>query len=39
MGSLYEGALYVLFEIMVLLLRQHLNIAPGAMRMRHTNLE
>ena len=39
MGSLYEGALYVLFEIMVLLLRQHLNIAPGAMRIRHTNLE
>ena len=39
MGSLYEGALYVLFEIMVLLLRQNLNIDLSAMRMRHTNLE
>jgi 6-phospho-3-hexuloisomerase len=39
MGSLYEGALYLLFETLVLLLRRHLNIDPGAMRMRHTNLE
>lgn len=39
MGSLYEGALYVLFELMVLRLRERLGIAPDAMRARHTNLE
>ena len=39
MGSLYEGALFVLFEVMVLRLRDRLAIAPEAMRARHTNLE
>lgn len=39
MGSLYEGALFVLFEIMVLKLRERVSITPEAMRARHTNLE
>lgn len=39
MGSLYEGALFVLFEVMILKLREHLQTTPEAMRARHTNLE
>ncbi len=39
MGSLYEGALFVLFEAMVVRLRERLCVAPEAMRARHTNLE
>lgn len=39
MGSLYEGALYVLFETIVLRLRDRLAVDPAAMRARHTNLE
>lgn len=39
MGSLYEGALFVLFEVMVLKLRDKLGATPEAMRRRHTNLE
>lgn len=39
MGSLYEGALFVLFEVMVLKLRDRLQVSPQAMRDRHTNLE
>lgn len=39
MGSLYEGALYVLFEILILKLRDRLAITPAAMRANHTNLE
>lgn len=39
MGSLYEGALYVLFEVMVLQLRGRLGVPRDAMRARHTNLE
>ena len=39
MGSLFEGALFMLFEIMVLKLKTVLDIAPEAMRARHTNLE
>jgi len=39
MGSLYEGALYVLFEVMILRLRDRLGVKPEAMRARHTNLE
>jgi 6-phospho-3-hexuloisomerase len=39
MGSLYEGALFVLFEVMVLKLRNKLGITPEAMRSHHTNLE
>ena len=39
MGSLYEGALFVLFEVMVLKLIDRLAIKPEAMRANHTNLE
>ncbi len=39
MGSLYEGALFVLFEVMVLTLRERLGVTAEAMRARHTNLE
>lgn len=39
MGSLYEGALYVLFEVLVLQLRERLSVDPASMRARHTNLE
>lgn len=39
MGSLYEGAQFLLFELVVLALRDRLGIAPEAMRARHTNLE
>ncbi|QND44380.1 SIS domain-containing protein (plasmid) [Rhizobium lusitanum] len=39
MGSLYEGALFVLFEVMILKLRDRLQVSPDAMRHRHTNLE
>lgn len=39
MGSAYEGALFLLSEIMVLDLRDRLGVTPEAMRARHTNLE
>lgn len=39
MGSLFEGALFVLFEVMILKLRDKLAIDPEAMRANHTNLE
>lgn len=39
MGSLYEGAQYILFECMILRLRERLAITPEAMRANHTNLE
>ena len=39
MGSLYEGAQYLAFELLVLALRDYLKISPDAMRTRHTNLE
>ena len=39
MGSLYEGAQYVVFELLVLRLRERLGASPAAMRARHTNLE
>jgi 6-phospho-3-hexuloisomerase len=39
MGSLFEGAQYVLFEIMILKLRELLGVSPEAMRANHTNLE
>jgi 6-phospho-3-hexuloisomerase len=39
MGSLYEGALFLLFEVMVLKLRALLKIDPETMRANHTNLE
>ncbi len=39
MGSLYEGALYVAFELLVLAVRDKLGVRPAAMRANHTNLE
>lgn len=39
MGSLYEGAQYILFEVMILKLRDRLGVSPEAMRANHTNLE
>ena len=39
MGSLFEGALFVLFEVMVLRLIERLQITPEAMRANHTPLE
>ncbi|XP_008790511.1 3-hexulose-6-phosphate isomerase [Phoenix dactylifera] len=39
MGSLYEGALFVLFEMVVLRLAEVLGQAPSHLRSRHTNLE
>ena len=39
MGSLYEGAQYLTFELLVLALRTALDANPAAMRARHTNLE
>ena len=39
MGSLFEGALFILFEVMILKLRDHLGVTPEAMRANHTNLE
>ncbi|WP_126541471.1 SIS domain-containing protein [Oharaeibacter diazotrophicus] len=39
MGSLFEGAQYVLFEVMILKLRAKLGIDPALMRANHTNLE
>ena len=39
MGSLFEGAQYLIFELLVLELRDSLGISAGDMRARHTNLE
>lgn len=39
MGSLFEGAQYLTFELLVLALRDHLGADFAAMRARHTNLE
>lgn len=39
MGSLYEGAMFVLFEMVVLELARVLGQSPTQMRARHTNLE
>lgn len=39
MGSLYEGALFVLFEVMVQRLATILGETPETMRARHTNME
>ena len=39
MGSLFEGAQYLVFEILILMLRDRLGVLPEAMRARHTNLE
>jgi len=39
MGSLFEGALFLLFEVMVLKLMALKNITYADMRRRHTNME
>jgi len=39
MGSVYEGAQFLLFEYLVLLLRERLDVSAEAMRANHTNLE
>lgn len=39
MGSVYEGALFVLFEIIVLMLKDRLGETNETMRARHTNME
>ena len=39
MGSLYEGAQYIVFEVVILMLRDRLGVTADAMRARHTNLE
>ncbi|SNB68212.1 6-phospho-3-hexuloisomerase [Arboricoccus pini] len=39
MGSLYEGALFLLLEIIVPKLRHRLGVNPATMRANHTNLE
>lgn len=39
MGSAYEGAQYLFFELVVRDLRQKLRVGEDAMRARHTNLE
>jgi len=39
MGSLYEGALFVAFEVLILHLRARMDVAPDDMRARHTNME
>ncbi|CCV06501.1 Sugar isomerase (SIS) [Mesorhizobium metallidurans STM 2683] len=39
MGSVFEGALFLLFEVMVLKLRTITGMSPEAMRARHTNME
>lgn len=39
MGSVFEGALFLLFEVMVLKLKSLTGASPQAMRARHTNME
>lgn len=39
MGSVYEGALFVLFEVVVLRLKARLGVSAEVMRANHTNLE
>ncbi len=39
MGSLFEGAMFLVFEVLVLRLRDTLGETPGSMRARHTNME
>lgn len=39
MGSIYEGAMFMLFEMMVLRVQAMLAVSPDAMRARHTNME
>lgn len=39
MGSLFEGAMFLVFEMLVLDLGQRLGVTSAAMRARHTNME
>jgi len=39
MGSLFEGAMFLVFEVLVLRLRESLRETPESMRSRHTNME
>lgn len=39
MGSLYEGAQFLLYEILVIMLKERLGETSESMRGRHTNLE
>ncbi len=39
MGSVFEGAQFLVFEMLILMLRERLGVSPQAMRARHTNLE
>ncbi|HTH58837.1 MAG TPA: SIS domain-containing protein [Paraburkholderia sp.] len=39
MGSVYEGAQFFVYELLVLKLRERLRVSPAQMRARHTNLE
>lgn len=39
MGSVFEGAQFLVFELLVLTLRDRLGETPETMRARHTNLE
>jgi 6-phospho-3-hexuloisomerase len=39
MGSIFEGALFLISEILILALRDRLQETPATMRARHTNLE
>ena len=39
MGSLFEGAEFIVFEVLVLAIRERLGVSVEAMRARHTNLE
>jgi 6-phospho-3-hexuloisomerase len=39
MGSVYEGALFALFEVIILKLKACLKVTDEVMRSNHTNLE
>ncbi|MFV2061947.1 MAG: 6-phospho-3-hexuloisomerase [Chloroflexota bacterium] len=39
MGSLFEGAMFMVFEVLVLRLRDTFGETPQSMRARHTNME
>lgn len=39
MGSVFEGAQFLVFELLILMLRDRIGATPETMRARHTNLE
>ena len=39
MGSVFEGGLFVLFEVMILKLKSLLDVSAETMRGLHTNME